>query len=476
MSLTRSAVPKMPSQETLKLGGPLLKDRQSRVFDGKARSIRRTAITYGAYDVLRQMLKNDLGQEFPIIRPKKTRKIDPHSYYIGICTPAVFGIEVIGLTLRQLQKKGKLLNVRVLYFLPFEGHIYLSAEHVYVARGCQITRNGEIQPIEFDKPVPIDQPIFESYKSIGENHQNDEIYELTRNKNEAYWFCKEEGFPATDVQFFYVSGEGLAEGIKQIRDCGKHSVVVKPLDDSGGRGVKMFDPACDRQAVAYARKLIDSCEAIVMERRINSFPICRDGTRMDWNVRFMIPFDCDRQPIVNSVMTYVRISTFGEHPVSASKNASVEPLKDVIAALPLSSARKAALYEELKSLMERLGERLIERLGGFGIHEMPTLIGVDLILDEDLRWRVVELNSGNVGDIPTVLEHNGFKTAILAPILQGLIRSKGEVKERCELVEPTMENLRTYYWGDLGSILKEFDPIEARRAFAVLSSRQVTQS
>jgi len=415
--------------------------------------------------ILKQMLLEHLNRRFEIL-PKKEIDWPLDSYNIGICIPSIFGIEAIGLLSNEHN-----VQINAVYFLPFKGQIYLSdnKNHIFIKEGCIIEDTHTIQPLIFKNPILAHRNIFIAYKNWEEPLRQDEVYELTQNKRKTYEFLKLNNIKTTDIQVFVDSEDEIENAINHVSDNGKQSIVVKEFDGYCGLNLKMFDNIIYNEVAQYAKDLLNNKGKILIERRVKSYPFYENKLRMDWLVRLHIIFDDNKNPIVITKTAFVTYKFYDSFPVNGYMGTK-HLLDDVLNKLNIGENKKNEIHRNLINLNEKLGSCFIAHISNqnniSGIHRIPALLSMDLILDENLEWRVIEVNSGNEGELYLNLFYNNYDISILKdyipkPDFQNSIAQCSISKNYHHI---SFDNIRSDYWGGLGYFLERINLKEAEKA------------
>lgn len=408
-----------------------------------------------AADIVNAVFKFYFGKELKLAKPIKMKGLPPDLHVIGCSTPNDLpGMEAIGLALHKLRNKKMYQHLRVLYFLPLPGHILLSKTRVYVLKGCFIDKQGFLQPVTFKTPVLVDTPIFYAYKGA-QFHINDQrLIKLAKDKHQSYNFLKKNGIPTTAQQEFVDEPKNIRKSIDLVSDHGQHPFVIKPVDLQGGHGVKMFDPGEHPQGTAYARESLLKSSRIVIERRIPSYPVYDEqGRRLDWNIRKISTFDTSGKPVAHVDLAEVRINTYSNDPVSVSQGGRLENIRSFIKKLPITDRQRKKVMKELIEICALFDQAIIDTFisGEGAFFTFPSaLLGLDLILGEDLHWYFIEFNASAVGGIQNILRISKYNIDLVVPVLRSLAKTRPDIPEEVtKLLPPKEKDLRKSYLNKL---------------------------
>lgn len=384
-------------------------------------------------EILNSVLSFHSFKSLPILETSYQKGLSPRKHIIGCSVPnfSLSAIEPIGLTLAKLKIQGSYRNTELFYFLPVKEHIFLSEEHILMLKACYIDQKFRIQPVEFASPILLDTSVFSYYwvnQGTDRYQLNDpRTTELASNKNKTYNFLKKHGLPTTAIQFRIYSNINVKEKLNIISANGKLPLVIKPINECGGNGVEMFAGSQLKEAIQYARRQIHKRKAVLAERRIISFPAYQNEKRMDSNVRLILTFDKKGRPAADINLTMVRWNTYSNAPINICQGAKVVSLKKFINSLKINSALKQKVLSELFAVAKSLGRALLKEIGATQKYfksfvPAPSILGLDLILDEHLNWNIIEINEGCLGGIREMLNFSNHDPQILIPILDSLSR------------------------------------------------------
>lgn len=208
--------------------------------------------------------------------------------------------------------------------------------------------------------------------------------------------------------------ESLELLIRQIIERhGFSSFVIKPTTGKGGAGVGMFEKDDISQASVHAYELLSQWDGILIEERIKSYPLVFGKKRKDWNIRVVIPpGDLKEWDLLDT--TEARYNDFNGQPVNKRLGAKIAELQTVFDHMGLSQHGRKKIVEELyriaNVIRELLHEELVEEAGDerLGHSECSyfssPLLGIDVIIDEDLNIYLIEINAGAVGGMGSLAE------------------------------------------------------------------------
>lgn len=159
-------------------------------------------------------------------------------------------------------------------------------------------------------------------------------------------------------------------------------VVVKPHNQSCGRGVTIL-PAFSVEVIAnLAREVVVEFGGALVERRVRSAPLfAADGTREDWNLRVLV----GRGGVLDME---ARVGAWGG-PINKAQGARIEEAQEVYTRareVSPSLPEFRVVLETISGICVRLGSLL-----------QDSYLGLDLIIDEEGIDFTIELNSGNIG-------------------------------------------------------------------------------
>lgn len=407
--------------------------------------------------VLQQMLLEHMGVKLYISPEYILTTKKPNKINIGICIPSVFGFEVLGITLLKMRNKYK--NINIYFFLPFKDNIIINEADgiIYLKKGCVIKDEKKILPIMSNKPLLLDKVFFPAYKKLKEAFNLSEVYEKTLNKRKTYLFLKAYGIPTTDWQIYIQNRNEIRKKINALCNKKNGQIVVKIISGSSGSGIRMFTFKEKGGIINFCLKTFNNDYGLIIEKRIISYPIFINQIRIDWNVRVIVVFDLNNNPMIDLTTTCVRYKPFDDMPVS-SHSGNLIILNDCIDRISISQNRKELLKEQLKSIAKNLSKSFVLNNTIKGIHSYPSIFGIDIILDENLEWRVIEINSGNEGYIQWNLYINNYNPSILKKYLVGLAyENTSKRSDKNKTVDIKLGNLRSYYWGDLGYFVEKIN-------------------
>ena len=180
--------------------------------------------------------------------------------------------------------------------------------------------------------------------------------------------------------------------------------VVKPDSESQGYGVTLHDSLLPldtvRDCFTNLTLLSVLCSPQRLEVGVESYPLYRNGVRLDWNIRALV----DKSGIIDYE---ARVSSWGG-PINKSQGAEIWEVRDVLSALGANSP-----YIE-GALKHKIGE--FGRL--FCTESRANLIGLDIICDAEGALWTCEPNGELSGGISSLADLRGGSHALRASLRQ----------------------------------------------------------
>jgi hypothetical protein len=192
--------------------------------------------------------------------------------------------------------------------------------------------------------------------------------------------------------------------------------VVKPDSESQGYGVTLHDSLLPLDAVrdCFTNLTLLSvlCSPQRLEVGVESYPLYRNGIRLDWNIRALV----DKSGIIDFE---ARVSSWGG-PINKSQGAEIWEVRDVLSALGANSP-----YKE-EALKRKIGE--FGRL--FCTEARANLVGLDIICDAEGALWTCEPNGELSGGIASLADLRGGSHALRASFrqLNGVTNTLKELK------------------------------------------------
>jgi len=245
--------------------------------------------------------------------------------------------------------------------------------------------------------------------------------------------------------------------LKFISGHGISDFVIKPAAGSRGTDVRMFEKGEIDSATWHARHLFSRWDRVIIEERIKSYPLIIDGKRIDWNIRVVVPpGDLTGWEIIDT--TEVRFNEFNGQPVNKSRGAGIAELEAAFDHIGLSTEARDKIVGGLNALSIKIREALHGRLAdasGAKAALYEQMLGLDVIVDEGLNLFMIEVNSGVVGGIGSLIDiredYNKFRTVnMLADNLFESARRAYETNSALAAGNAEREYLEDYYsWLEL---------------------------
>jgi glutathione synthase/RimK-type ligase-like ATP-grasp enzyme len=315
-----------------------------------------------------------------------SRLYDPTLPTIAIDTTQAFaGNELIGLAAQRRRGSNDIPTCNVIYIHSGAacGEIAETETgpgELHIQRGILIAANGTTYAGEFPETVTVNalettnQRLLDQCAAHGIQTLSDsQVASGYHHKNNVGAFAEAAG----------VSAPARYELSGLWQDDPAAEYVIKPLEGSGGKGVRMFtDAGQQAEARSYYEFLQNHGYEPVIENRVQSYPLHSDGKRMDWNVRAIIG-----NGQLHSM--YVRMDEWGG-PVNRATGSQAVKLEDLgrYAADPDTAAK-------LISCLNESAERIARRVP-------VKLAGLDLTIDENGLPYLYEINIGPFGGVQTI--------------------------------------------------------------------------
>ncbi len=198
-----------------------------------------------------------------------------------------------------------------------------------------------------------------------------------------------------------------------LAENGAKGFVLKPLNKSGGAGVRLFKAHEVDEAAEYLVASLKLYDTMLLEERIDSKPYYIEGTRIDWNLRVMVADIADDWDIHAS--SEVRAAEYNGSPVNKCTGAKISEVAEAFDRLGLTRDERLKLEREIRRISESIKDAIYRALlaGHGGVDTIdsrgrsyfnPLFLGLDLIVDEKLNVHCIEVNAGYVGGIESLAE------------------------------------------------------------------------
>ncbi len=420
-------------------------------------------------------------------------------------------------------------------------NIFIQEGRVYCSYAIFINKEGKLSYGKFETPLELHS----SYHSDPESKDLEAIGfpllthsstpELTEDKLKIKKLLGENGVPIP--RGITVSKKDISGSDKKIKKIiqkallkwKREAFVIKPVDRSQGLGVRIFETFQDPKH--HLEKLFISSEKALIEERIESF-IVIDDSRMpqDLNVRSLVSFDEQGQPIVTALN--IRMDSKTKNPVNGAQGAHsysfeyffkvfglektfleqvlgtlssfflekfgtfIEFIEDRVKInisllgrvhtylsenLPIKSQQKSFTPNQILKLKRRivaLSKKTAQLIQNELKKEDPTIsggiLGLDIMIDKKLNLYVLEANSGPVGGLIESVEITNGNLAAVKPIIKKLQylskqttpTSKENIPKKNFLTESAIA------WQVLGGLYRE-DKLFAEAEFALKKALEI---
>ncbi len=274
-----------------------------------------------------------------------------------------------------------------------------------ILSGIIITEEGKVQIGRFPKPVTIDLMM---------SHLNDTIINSLASKTgcpqltptEVQKICNDKAltesvclnlpFPDSIV----VSSKNLEEALDTIPRNTR--LVIKPTQGAQGQGVKIIELADIYGQTEDLILAVENHENVLVQPKIESlarYDIV--GQRLDWNLRVLV---LDGELIDLEVRT----ARDGQAVNKATGAIIEEFVPETFLGTILETAPAIeAIHQELKKLFSAITKSLPE---GF--------LGLDVIIDQQLKLHLIEINAGLLGGISSLAEiRTDLESKLSAPLM-----------------------------------------------------------
>lgn len=227
-------------------------------------------------------------------------------------------------------------------------------------------------------------------------------------------------------------------------------IVIKPLDWKCWGGIEMY--SYKEFTATYGDSDIphdfsEHTKTLLVQEKIESYPIHIDCRRKDWNVRVLVTYDYERQQYITAGIVW-RIDDDGG-PVNRSISADYISLEEIGKLANWSKEE----YIQVKKDIEQTAEKSVHAIVGRGrknntfkkVHEgldFQTISGVDIIVDAHKKPYVIEVNDSNSGCLYELTKLQGVSS--LHPVAQS-------IKEKTEqnfALKTFFKLMRKNWWAD----------------------------
>ncbi|MBI4147992.1 tetratricopeptide repeat protein [Candidatus Woesearchaeota archaeon] len=351
---------------------------------------------------------------------------------------AVYNRTPVGLILTPLLPNGNLL--------VDDCHQHVAARFFYEFH------NGIITPTVARTPLPLD--------GINVQYSEDErtedwlpgilncphVQHITNSKILTKEVLKREGLPLASCRVLRSSIEACPKVLEHfLSEQGIQYFVIKAEHGSGGNQVRLFEQQQIGKAVAYARKLLDAGDQVLLEQRLEPLEWrTRKGIIRDWNIRAFVTLE-EHPRWIDGLVRYDKRSC---KPVNICQGARVEELEtvakitcaDITAIKNTALKATTALYKRVKDLGE-------EPYGFLGLDLMATCDGVYVIeINDSAAGGFAELMEMRLQPLQTVAD-------ILLPACGAVLaqRRKARLASPCQHYRSVPVQPKEHY--DLGCIV-----------------------
>lgn len=200
----------------------------------------------------------------------------------------------------------------------------------------------------------------------------------------------------------------------------ENSMVMKPTKGYQGRGISFFN--FDQIEELVDSMLVDN--SVVVEERINSYPIEINNRKKDWNLRTFVTYNFEKEEYTCFAIV-PRIDN-DNGPVNLSISAKAITIDEILSYIDVSDEEKLKLLRSVMDISEKatraivdIAERYQHRSGNHQHQGKQLLAGVDIIIDKNLDPYIMEVNWSNSGGLESLSRIAGVDPII--PLCQSIV-------------------------------------------------------
>lgn len=341
-----------------------------------------------------------------------------------------------------------------------------------------VCEDGKFQPIKTTSPVPINGVNVEFDSAARwngnpnmEHRLHVELSRLTNDKIKTREVLQKSGIPIPNgVDFASGSQETANERVDAFIEANPNAngFVLKKNHGSGGHGVTIFETMEANQLKKLLQDMLARGSDMLLEERIVPPQLSQLQDRRseqygnDYNFRVILTADQSNPQVIDAEIRHRGKKGLFSEPVNISHDAK---------ASRLSKLGNPQLEEEIYDISQRATKAVCSEVFGdkAGAH---GIIGVDVMIGEDGRVVILEVNSGMVGGFGTLsrLDKKPLKgiKQVLVPHSKSLLEEQFQARptstpeglRRLPLTQRDRRNLYSFYaygerWEDASNLLLE---------------------
>lgn len=199
-----------------------------------------------------------------------------------------------------------------------------------------------------------------------------------------------------------------------------NSFVLKPFNLESWKWVHMLKKE-DLNEEFYD-KYLKNHDTILIQEKIESYPIVIDSIKKDWNLRVLVTYDYDSRKYISTWIIW-RIDNDWV-PVSISLTAEYISFEQISELIWLSETDYLKLKNDIEQTAIKSVTTIWERI--WKNKEMPNILinsqsisGIDIIINKNLEPVVIEVNSANSGWIYQLMKFDWIES--IFPIAQSIL-------------------------------------------------------
>ncbi|MDD3646816.1 MAG: hypothetical protein PHH06_05440 [Candidatus Gracilibacteria bacterium] len=197
-------------------------------------------------------------------------------------------------------------------------------------------------------------------------------------------------------------------------------IVLKPSVGECGNGVQMLSR--DDIKTDFYDKHIRGKDTILLQEKIDSYPIVIDGIRKDWNLRVLVTFDFETKKYI-VVGMIGRIGDDGK-PINISKSAEYISFEEISKLAGWTEKQCKQIEQDIIDITIKSVTVIVDRVSDNETNfdllaNHQTLAGVDIIVNKSLEPIVIEVNSANSGGLYKLMKYKGIEA--ITPIAHSII-------------------------------------------------------